>query len=134
MRIRKLVFKRNEGLTLIELMVAMAILAFGAVAGLLLLVQAQKTNNFSRAKTMAINAAEQQLEAIFRDAPSNVLAYNNVTFPVGDLARPGGADAGLITVSGNQPHDVIISVVWQGQGTLTSGQITLNALRSTAPR
>jgi len=124
----------DEGLTLIELMVAMVLLAFAAVAGLSLLIQGQKAQNFSRVKTMATNAAEQQLETIFRDAPSNVLAYNNITFPVQGLTRPGGADAGLITVSGNQPHDVTVSVIWQGQGMLSSGDVTLNALRSEAPR
>ena len=115
-------------------MVATALLAFGAVAGLTLLTQAQKANTFSRAKTMAVNAAEQQLETIFMDAPSNVLTYNNVTFPVQGLRRPGGADAGLITVSANQPHDVTVAVIWQGQGTLGPGQVTLNALRSEASR
>ena len=125
----------NEGLTLIELMVATALLAFGAVAGLTLLIQAHSANNFSRAKTSAINAAEQQLEAIFLWNPATVFTtFNGVEFPVAGLTRPGGVDAGLITVSANQPHDVTVSVVWQGQGTLKAGQVTLNALRCEAQR
>lgn len=126
--------KSNAGLTLIELVVAMCILAFGVVAALSVLVEAQKASNFSRAKTMAINAAEEQLEAVFRDAPSSVLAYNNNPFPVGDLQRPGGGNPGLITVSAAEPHVVTVSVVWAGQGILAPGRVTLTALRSTATR
>jgi type II secretory pathway pseudopilin PulG len=114
--------------------VSLAILSVGAVVGLVILVQAQKANTFSRAKTMAVNAAELQMETIFRDAPSDVTTYNNLTFPVQDLRRAGGGDAGLITVTAAEPHLVTVSVVWQGQGTLSSGQVTLTALRTTAPR
>ena len=124
----------NKGLTLIELMVSMVILAFGVVAGMTILVEAQKSNNFALAKTMAINETEQQLEAIFRDAPSTVTNYNNITFAVGDLVRPGGGPAGLITVSAAQPHLVTVSVVWQGQGNLSPGNVTLRSLRDTATR
>lgn len=131
---RKCRLRDSRGLTLIELMVAIAILAFGAVAGLMVMVQAQKTNNFARAKTVALNAAEEQMEAIFMDAPSNVSTYNNMTFVAGDLTRPGGGNPGLITVSANQPREVVVSVVWQGQGTLPSGQLALRAHRSEATR
>jgi len=124
----------NKGLTLIELMVSMAILAFGVVAGMMILVEAQKSNNFALAKTMAINESEQQMEAIFRDAPSTVMNYNNVTFAVGDLVRPGGGPAGLITVSAAQPRLVTVSVLWQGQGTLTPGNVTLRSLRDEVTR
>ena len=125
---------RNEGLSLIELMVAMAILVFGAIAGLSIMLQAHKANDLSRAKTMAINAAEQQIESVFRDAPSNVDAYNNITFPIGDLVRPGGGNAGLITVTATQPAAVTVNVAWQGQGILPQGQVTLTALRDRATR
>jgi prepilin-type N-terminal cleavage/methylation domain-containing protein len=134
MEVRDLPNRPSAGLTLIELVVAMSILAFGAVAGLSLLVQAQKASTSSRAKTMAINAAEQQLEAIFKDAPSSVLAYDNNTFPVQNLQRPGGGDAGLISVSATEPYLVNVSVVWEGQGILASARITLTALRTKATR
>ncbi len=134
MDVRNIPNKQSAGLTLIELVVAMSILAFGAIAGLSLMVQAQKASTSSRAKTMAINAAEQQLEAVFKEAPSSVLAFNNNTFPVRNLQRPGGGDAGLITVSATEPHLVSVSVVWEGQGILSPGQITLTALRTEATR
>lgn len=125
---------REKGLTLVELVISVSILAVGAVLGLMLLVQAQKANNFSRAKTRAINAAEEQLEQIFMDSPGNVINFNNVTFAVPGMARPGGAPAGLIAVSNAQPHLVTVSVVWEGQGTLAPGQVTLTAERSEAER
>lgn len=134
MDVQKISNKPNAGLTLIELVVAMSILAFGVIAGLSLLVESQRASTFSRAKTRAVNAAEEQLEAIFKAAPSSVLAFNNNTFDVRNLQRPGGGDAGLITVSAAEPHVVNVSVVWQGQGILAPGRITLTALRSTATR
>jgi hypothetical protein len=102
--------------------------------GLALLVQAHKTNDFARAKTRAINAAEEQIEQIFMDAPSNVVTFNNMTFNVPGMSRPGGQPAGLITVSNAQPHLVTVAVVWEGQGTLAPGQVILTAERSEAAR
>ena len=134
MRLRILVDNRTDGLSLIELVVAVGILAVVAVAGFSVLLQAEKTNNASRAKTMAINAAQEQLEAIFKDAPSNVLSYNNVTFAVGDMVRPSGGNPGLITVTGAEPYLITVSVSWQGQGTLPSGQTVFRALRTTVAR
>lgn len=124
----------EKGLTITELIVAIAILSLGSVGALTILTQAHKTNNASQAKTMATNAAEEQMEQIFNAAPSNVLAFHNQTFNVGDLRRPGGAPAGLITVAAGDPHLVTVTVVWQGQGTLSPGQVTLRALRSEAQR
>ncbi|MBI5115282.1 prepilin-type N-terminal cleavage/methylation domain-containing protein [Candidatus Poribacteria bacterium] len=124
----------NKGLTLIELLVAMSILALGGVAGLMILIQAHKSNTVARVKTAAVNAAEQRLEEIFRDAPSNVFSFNNTTFPVGDLVAPAGGNPGLVTVTGNSPPVVTVTVTWRGQGTLSPGQVTMTALRSTAPR
>ncbi|UCD56631.1 MAG: prepilin-type N-terminal cleavage/methylation domain-containing protein [Candidatus Hydrogenedentota bacterium] len=134
MESRNLPNKRVAGLSLVELMVAMAILVFGAVAGLAILLQAQKSNNLSRAKTIATNAAEERMEAIFSDFPSNVTTYDNFTFPVADLVGAGGGAPGLITVSADEPRVVTVSVVWQGQGTLPTGQVILTALRSEATR
>lgn len=122
--------KSEGGLTLIELLAAMLILAFGAVAALSVLVEAQKSNNFARAKTMAVNAAEQQLESIFQLPPGDAVDRNNTTFAVGDLVGPGGNPPGLVTVDANQPHRITVTVTWQGQGALAGGTVTLRALRS----
>jgi type II secretory pathway pseudopilin PulG len=118
----------------VELLVAMSILALGGVAGLTVIIQAHKSNTTARAKTAAVNAAEQRLEEIFREWPANVYSFNNVTFPVGDLVAPAGGNPGLVTVTGNNPPLVTVTVTWRGQGTLAAGQVTLTALRSTAPR
>ena len=134
MRPRRLLSSSNDGLTMIELIVAIVILAVGVIVTMTIMVQAQTSSNATRAKTMAINAAEQQLESIFKAAPSTVMTFNGNTFAVGDLVRPGGGDPGSITVAATQPRTITISVVWQGQGILPSGQVTLTALRSEAPR
>jgi type II secretory pathway pseudopilin PulG len=125
---------RDAGLTIVELIVAMAILAMGAVAIISVLVQAHKTNAYSHAKTMAVNAAEEQLEQIFNAPAANVLDFNNQTFLVGDLTRPGGQPPGLITVGAGDPHPVTVDVVWEGRGTVAAGRVTITALRSEAER
>lgn len=134
MRLRRLLSSPNEGLTLIELIVAIVILAFGVITTMTVMVRAQTSNNATRAKTMVINAAEQQLESIFKADPTTVMAFNGNTFAVGDLVGPGGGDPGSITVAATEPRTITISVVWQGQGILHAGQVTLTALRSEAPR
>ncbi|GAB4344127.1 MAG: hypothetical protein Kow0099_23250 [Candidatus Abyssubacteria bacterium] len=125
---------RNAGLTIVELIVAMTILAMGSVAVISILIQAHKTNAYSQAKTMAVNAAEEQLEQIFNAQPTDALDFNNQTFAVGDLMRPGGQPPGLITVAAGDPHLITVAVVWEGRGSRPGGQVTLTALRSEAPR
>ncbi len=136
MEVSELPGKRNRGLTLIELMVAMTILAFAAVAGVMVLVQSHKANNASQAKTRALYAAEQELERIFQQDPSWVTNFvgNPQAFDVDGLQAPGGGQAGLVTVTGADPFTVTVTIQWQGGGTLAPGQVMLSALRSTAPR
>jgi type II secretory pathway pseudopilin PulG len=134
MKSRQLRCTGNEGLTLIELLVAVVLLTFGVMAAMTVLVQAQSSGTATTAKTMAINAAQQQMELILDDTPANVLIWNNTTFAVGDLVRPGGGPPGLITVAATQPRTITVSVVWQGQGILPAGQVTVTALRSEATR
>ncbi len=151
MKSRVLARDPEAGLTLIELLAAISILALGAVAGLTVLVQAHKSNTMARAKTMAINAAQQQMETVFNAAPGDVnVWFNNQTFPVdnrdpanpnvGNLVSPvvqpdGTRNAGIITVDQTtNPPTVTVTVAWQGRGTLAPGQVTLTALRSPADR
>ena len=128
--------KSDSGLTLIELMIAMVILAFGAVAALGILVEAHKANALAKAKTMAINRAEEQMEVIFQDSPELVEAkYDDTWFAVENLTGNGPAgEAGLITVSDTEPHEVRIEVTWNGSGTLSGGTISISAIRSEARR
>lgn len=134
MRLKQLRVTGNDGLTLIELAVAIVLLTFGVIAAMSVLVQAQSATTATAAKSMAINAAQEQMETILNDTPANVLMYNNMTFAVGDLVRPGGGQPGLITVTATQPRTVTISVAWQGQGMLPGGQVIITALRSEAQR
>jgi len=134
MKIRLFHATGNKGLTLVELVIAIVLLTFGVVTTMTVMVQAQTASNGTRARTMAINAAEAQLESIFKAAPSTVLNFNGQTFAVGNLVRPGGGAPGLITVAPAVPRTITVSVVWQGQGTQPGGQVTLTALRSEATR
>ena len=136
---------REKGLSLIELLVAIVILTFGAIAVMSVLIEAHTSHAFSRGKTIAINAAEQEMESIFKDFPSNVGIYNNQHFAVPGLYGPagndpdGGNDPLVVTITDNEMglvglHRVIVTVTWVGTGTRRGGRITLSALRSTADR
>jgi prepilin-type N-terminal cleavage/methylation domain-containing protein len=125
----------DSGLTLIELMVAMIILTFGVVAALSILVEAHKSNNFAKAKTMAVNAAEERLENVFDAGPAFVESFDDTEFFVGDLVGNGtNGEPGLITVDGNQPHLVTVTVTWLGQGARAGGTVQIMARRDEAPR
>jgi Tfp pilus assembly protein PilV len=128
-----------EGLTLIELVVAVLILTFGVVGALTVLVQAQTSTNGTTAKELALNAAQENMELVFVSAPASTRSnFNNVTFPVGDLVGAAGGDPGLITVVADPVLTdlltVTITVSWQGMGNRHAGQVTLVALRSEATR
>jgi prepilin-type N-terminal cleavage/methylation domain-containing protein len=132
--IAKLLKKTDEGFTLIELMAAMVILTFGVVAALQILVEAHKSNNFARAKTMAVNRAEEQMEWIYQIPSYDDFAFNALNdswFAVGDLVGAGpNGEPGHITVVDSDPRVVTITVDWQGQGTLHEGHVLITAFRS----
>lgn len=124
----------DDGLTLIELVIAMVILTFGVITAMSVLVHAQSSTEATSAKTMALNAAQEQFEIIFSFTPSSVRNFDGITFAVGDLVGPAGGEPGLIAVSGTEPRVVTITVTWQGQGIRPGGQLTMTALRSEAMR
>ncbi len=127
--------KREKGLTLIELLIAIVILTFGAIAVISVLIEAHKSNTFSRAKTIAVNAAEQEMESIFKDLPSSVTTYNGQHLPVPGLHGPAGNDPLVVTVAGGaSPYLVTVTVTWAGMGTQRGGRVALTAWRSTAER
>jgi prepilin-type N-terminal cleavage/methylation domain-containing protein len=124
----------NKGLTLIELVVAVMIMAIGAVSLMAVLVNSERASRASQAKSLALNAAEEQMEAIFWDAPTSVMDYNGQTFAVGNLQGAGGNLPGTITVANTQPREVTVAVQWIGTGIVPAGSVTIRALRSTATR
>ena len=136
---------REKGLSLIELLVAIVILTFGAIAVMSVLIEAHTSHAFSRAKTIAINAAEQEMESIFKDFPNKVGVYKDQHFAVPGLNGPagndpdGGNDPLVVTVTDNEMgfadlHRVTVTVTWVGIGSQRGGRISLSALRDTADR
>jgi type II secretory pathway pseudopilin PulG len=141
---KQAVEKPDSGLTLIELMAAMVILVFGAIAALSILVEAHRSNTMARAKTMAVNAAEEQMEIIFQLPPASDMDRDNQWFPVKNLPGPGplGEDgigqAGFVDITPGDvpgyPDRIDITVTWLGQGTLPAGRVTISAQRSQIDR
>ncbi len=125
--------KGNEGLTIIELAIAVFIMTIGVVSLMLVLANGERANRFSQAKALAMTAAEEQMEAIFRAPPESVNTFAG-TFAVGDLVGPGGAAPGLVTVSVTDPREITITVQWVGSGIRPGGTVTLRALRCIRPR
>lgn len=123
----------NEGLTIIELAIAIFIMTIGVVSLMLVLANGERANRFSQAKALATTAAEEQMEAIFRAPPESANTFAG-TFPVPGLIGPGGVDPGLVAISLNDPREITVTVQWVGTGILPGGTVTLRALRCIRPR
>ena len=65
---------RRGGFSLIELMVALGILAFGILAATASQIGSMKVSKESRNRTVAMNLAEEQMEIFEVMAPADVLA------------------------------------------------------------
>ena len=128
---------RRRGFSLIELMIALGILAFGILATTASQLGAMKVSVESRNRSVAMNLAEEQMEIFEVMSPVEVLALiiapgypNDPSNPIdpdpGDGASNSFArswsiqddtpEAGIMTIT--------VTVAWtDGQGTLRSEQV-----------
>jgi prepilin-type N-terminal cleavage/methylation domain-containing protein len=94
--------KNSSGFTLVELMVAMFVLAVGVLGGMVMIIVGMTRDHTNRMDTTATNAAQAVIEQIAA-VPSNVDTTVNVTdcVPtarvVTTAGSPGGTGATLLT-------------------------------------
>ncbi len=110
--------KYSKGLTLMEIMVTFAILAFVLSGLLALYLNIFLLGDISRQTILASNAAEAEMEVIKNINYDNLLAFNGNTFNVAGF--PAGEAIGVINVTNTVYSDllrvrVVVSFRQKGQ-------------------
>lgn len=132
-RSRKLFVEREDGFTLIEVMVALVILSIGLLGLAALQLVAVKSNAFSTEMTYATMLAQQQAE-ILKSRP-----YTDADLTEGSHSAVGNSKGVQYTVTWNVTNDspdtdmktVNLTVTWsslrQGTADQTTGAKTVTA-------
>ncbi len=123
---------RKQGFTLVEIMVSIALLMATVLAVMGVITNNAAVNKSAREREIAINAASEQMERIFRDLPQNVDNYKGDTFPLTELSfpdgRPGQVSTQVVTDPNNsQLRQVTVTVTWSQN----APPVVLKALRRT---
>ena len=116
------------GLTVVEIMIAIALFVILAAVAMLSSTAASRANRMAQHKTIALSAAQNEMENILADDPTNVTAHNGRTFPVFGIPTTADGDPGAIVVAAGDPHRITITVTW------VDGSVALVALRSETAR
>ncbi len=126
-------YKNNAGFSLLELMIAAAVLII-AISGILaIFTNLLSLNENSRKLTLAITAAEDKMEEI-RDANFSTIyaAYNGANFEPGAFDVSDGE--GNVYIDNTDPNllEVCVSVSWRGRANRITGEdINLNGALDT---
>jgi len=124
----------QQGMSLIELMVAMAILAVTLTGVGITLLRLDQANIYQHDKALAYKAAQQVLEVINNESLTDAVARNNQTFDVYGMTSCSGTSLGLIEVqdlgwdstSGDSYLFTIDVTDMNGSPNRTSGNSSLN--------
>jgi prepilin-type N-terminal cleavage/methylation domain-containing protein len=102
MKLRRKIGDNSKGFTLVELMVAMFVLAIGVLGGMIMIILGMSRDNTNRMDTTATNAAQAVLEQIAA-VPANVDTTVLVTdcvptaHSITTVGSAGGTGATLLT-------------------------------------
>ena len=109
--------RRNQGFTLVELMIAFTVFAFGLVAVMLMQVQAMRDGAMGRHRTGATMIAQDQIERIqntpFSDSALDVMdpvAWTTPPWLLNDGGNP--LDPGEIEVTVREPGGTVGEIVY----------------------
>jgi prepilin-type N-terminal cleavage/methylation domain-containing protein len=91
-------FRAGRGMTLIELMIAMALLAVIFTGLGVTVLRADRNNVYNNDRAIAHKAAQEVLEVIHNESIDDTVARDGTTFDVLGLSTDG-TNAGTITVS-----------------------------------
>ncbi|MBI4712164.1 MAG: hypothetical protein HY762_02490 [Planctomycetes bacterium] len=122
----------GDGFTLVEVMLALAVLTAGLLSLVLTLTTAIYQNEVAREYDLAVNAAVAKIQEIrghtpFSGATGTFATYNNTTFDVAGIIRAGTdqtADNGEVVINNANPDlldvTVKISFSWTNPATDSS--------------
>ncbi len=92
------IIRAQKGLTLIELMVAISILAVLLLGLGMSILQIDRTNIFNHDRALAYKAAQQILEVIMNEDLTDAISRHNTTFSVAGMTGCSGENIGTISV------------------------------------
>lgn len=103
---------RSDGLTLVETVVAAAVIVVGLLGLASVLVSVSHARQQSETRTTVLSACEALLEQIKGAQPDVVpLVYHGTTHPVPGLTDPdGGEDVLTVTVSETNPMLLVVRI------------------------
>lgn len=104
----------SDGFTILEIILAIAVLVFGVVPVVLAFSQAITSDQSVEGQTIALNLAQEQMEAV-----KNASSWANIDTYASAKSSIGGAFSDYsreVLVSGN-PKQVTVNVYWTFQGT-----------------
>ncbi len=113
----------NKGFTLLELMIAAAIIIFCLAGMLATFVACLEMDETTKNMELALNSAQDVLEDIRNTPITSVESiYNGFTFQVPELAA--GSSQGYVYVDDSDPKllDVVIGVCWQQKNSRIIGE------------
>jgi type IV pilus assembly protein PilV len=120
--------KKHSGFTLIEVMIALVILATGLLALMTMQIVSIRANAFSSEMTYASMLAQGRLEQI-RNMSYDSIAAGNDTVPASDATKGTKYDV-QTTVADDTPatdmKTVTLTVNWEGSPAGSSGGSTVN--------
>lgn len=106
---------RERGLTIIEFMMSLALMALVAISGFYVLTSAKQMSESSRSRLLAANAARSALEQIKNTALASVGSLTTSSF------IPSGLPSGTMTITTNpspigtaKVATVTVTVNWRG--------------------
>jgi prepilin-type N-terminal cleavage/methylation domain-containing protein len=126
----------NKGFSLMELIIAMSIMAIALLGLLATYISCFELAEIARNTTYALNSAQRMMEEIRDHNFSDIFNdYNNTTFTVDGI--PSGDSNGLVEVDNTNPDllTVTITVCWrQKSGRIIGGDSALNPVSSSPVR
>lgn len=111
---------KRKGFTLVEVMLATAIMVTALAAFVYGLTQSANLTETVRNQDIAINAAQEKLEEIANSNLSQIMNYNKLplnSFSVSGLTpTPAGNKVTVKQVGTTNLYDVTVTVTWQQRG------------------
>lgn len=111
---------RQGGFSLLEIMIALAILSFSMMAILTMVTTASATQQAARESEIAKEAAMAQVAKVRMAGFDAVAGFQGASFVVEGLSDPARSDKkarGTVAIDGSNPDllQIVVTVTWKGR-------------------
>jgi type II secretion system protein I len=117
----------EEGFTLLEVVIALSVLVIAIMGVVAAVVTSLKAGSVARERTVALAAAQQELEELIAASEVEILNAHNDPFTVDGLTqRPDGTPLGQITIDSTEAPLYKIEVMVRWVGAYGNEQLSLD--------